>query len=186
MSGDKIYLEGLTRAQLAEFFRALADRLSAADAEAAVAAAETPSAPDPGDFKKLEISVRQKFDGFSLKWKSKEGEGRAPGRKAGDDTPEEEGEVRYKSLKKRMKGDFKAITESLAADLLPDEKAVAAFLEDSRLMTTFPDKGAECYGEYEQACLEFSRAFGAGDLPACKAAGAVLARLKKDCHGRHK
>lgn len=186
MSEDKIHLAGLTRLQLAEFFRTLAERLSTPAADEGGTAAETVSAPDPGDFRKLKISVRRELDGFVLKWKAKAGEGAAGGGASGAEPAAEEGEVRYKSLKKRMKADFKAITESLGADLLPGEATVAAFLEDSRRMTTFPDKGAPCYGDYEKACREFERAFAAGDLPACKAAGAALGQLKKDCHGRYK
>ncbi|WP_373500108.1 GAK system XXXCH domain-containing protein [Desulfococcus sp.] len=187
MSGDKLYLEDLTQAQLANFFRNLADRLSGAAQDADdSSAADSVAAPNPGEFKKLKISIKGDAGGFSLKWKSKAMIRRADAEGEGIAAPADEREVKYKTLKKRMKANFKAVTESLGADVMPGEAAVAAFLEDSRLMTTFPDKGAEFYADYERACTDFSRAFAAGDLGACKAAGVTLNQLKKDCHGRYK
>lgn len=186
MSGDKRCFEDLTQAQLADFFRHIADRLDGVIPDTAELSADAIAALDPGEFKRLKISIKRDIEGFSLKWKSKamirradaEGEGIAP--------PADEREVKYKTLKKRMKTNFKAVTESLAADVLPGEAAVAAFLEDSRLMTTFPDKGAEFYGDYERACTDFSNAFAVGDLGACKAAGITLSQFKKGCHERYK
>mgnify|MGYP000589719162 CR=1 FL=1 len=67
-----------------------------------------------------------------------------------------------------------------------DAQVVTAFLQDSRLMTSFPEKGAEFYDDYDRACAEFASAFDAKDLTACKAAAVTLYQPKKDCHSRYK
>jgi XXXCH domain-containing protein len=188
MSGEKRYFEDLSQAELAEFFRGLSDRLSGIGPDAADAA-ETggAQAPDPGDFKKLKLSIKRELGGYSLKWKSKAlykpAEGAGP---AAAGPAAEEGEVKYKKLKKRMKESFKMITESLMTDVMPGEAVVTAFLQDSKLMTSFPEKGAEFYDDYDRACAEFAIAFDAKDLTACKAAAITLNQLKKDCHSRYK
>jgi XXXCH domain-containing protein len=187
MSGHKLYFENLSKEQLATFFRELADRLDGVGPEAPVDGENIANAPDPGEFKKLKVGVKRDLGGFTLKWKSKSlvQQPAAPG------TPpaapaSSAGEIKYKSLKKRMKQSFKAITETLMADVMPGEAVVTAFIQDSKLMMNFPDKGAEFYDEYDKALMTFANAFEAKDMAACKAAGIALNKLKKDCHSRYK
>jgi XXXCH domain-containing protein len=186
MSGDKRYFEDLTKAQLAEFFRGLADQLAGQGPEEDAAPVDGVSPPDPGEFKKLKLSVKRDLGGFSIKWKSKALYKPVEAEADMDAAPADEGEIKYKKLKKRMKESFKMITESLMSDVMPGEAVVTAFLQDSKRMTSFPEKGAEFYNEYDKACMDFARAFEAKNLTACKSAATILNQLKKDCHSRYK
>jgi XXXCH domain-containing protein len=92
---------------------------------------------------------------------------------------------RYKGLKKRMKRDFKDIGASLAAGAAPRSDTLAAFVADSRLMTTYRGKGDEQYPDYLAAVDRFEAAWAAGDLEAAARAYRELALCKKACHARH-
>lgn len=187
MSSDKRYFEHLTKEQLAAFLREMADGLAGEAPDSAAHESEhAMAAPDPGEFKKLKISIKRDLGGYTLKYKSKALIKQTVFQEEGAVTATDEGEIKYKKLKKRMKGAFKAITESLMADTMPGEAAVTSFLQDSKLMISFPEKGAEFYNDYDQACTTFARAFEAKNLEACKAAGIALNQLKKDCHSRYK
>uniref|UniRef100_I2PYS1 GAK system XXXCH domain-containing protein n=1 Tax=Desulfovibrio sp. U5L TaxID=596152 RepID=I2PYS1_9BACT len=98
---------------------------------------------------------------------------------------EPEGRPRYKGLKKRMKHFFKAMVVSLRAGQAPDRDVVAAFIADSRLMTSFPGKGDAFYPAYDAEVDRLEEAVAAGDIAAMTASVAALDRMKKECHSRH-
>lgn len=98
---------------------------------------------------------------------------------------ESEGRPRYKGLKKRMKHFFKAMVVSLRAGQAPEPEVVAAFVQDSRLMTSFPGKGDAFYPAYDAEVARLEQAMAAGDLAAMTASVAALDRMKKECHSRH-
>jgi XXXCH domain-containing protein len=99
--------------------------------------------------------------------------------------PESEGRPRYKGLKKRMKHFFKAMVVSLRAGQAPDRDVLAAFVADSRLMTSFPGKGDAFYPAYDAEVDRLEEAAAAGDVAAMTASVAALDRMKKECHSRH-
>lgn len=92
---------------------------------------------------------------------------------------------RYKGLKKRMKRDFKDIGASLAAGALPRPEILAAFLADSRLMTSYRGKGDEHYPQYLAAAAALEAAAASGDQEAMARAYRDLAACKKACHARY-
>lgn len=92
---------------------------------------------------------------------------------------------RYKSLKKRMKRDFKDIGAALAAGFPPHPATAAAFAADSRLMTTYRGKGDEHYPAYLEAVDAFEAAQASGDLEAMSRSYRDLALCKKKCHAGH-
>lgn len=187
MSGTKQFFSGLDEAGLARFFREMADRLEGKDPVNG-----TEFGVDPGDFYKLKVGLKRDLDGYGVKVKVKPWQPQAAfGAPAPDgpetgEAPAADDKPKYKSLKKRMKGQFKHIYEHLLNDALPEAGVVAAFLADSRLMTAYPGYGDEHYAEYDAAREVFRDAFEREDLAACKSAAQELNRLKKDCHARHK
>jgi XXXCH domain-containing protein len=98
---------------------------------------------------------------------------------------DESGKPRYKNLKKRMKHFFKAIVVSLRAGTMPDADILAAFVADSRLMTSYPGKGDAFYPAYDAEVDRLEAAAQAGDVGAATASVAALDRMKKECHSRH-
>ncbi|UJX41852.1 GAK system XXXCH domain-containing protein [Desulfovibrio sp. JY] len=101
------------------------------------------------------------------------------------ETVEPGGKPKYKGLKKRMKQYFKAIVTALRAGLVPDADSMAAFIADSRLMTSYPGKGDAFYPAYDAEVDRLEAAAAAGDLEAMTASVAALDRMKKECHSRH-
>jgi XXXCH domain-containing protein len=110
-------------------------------------------------------------------------------RRTADEVPaegvDEGGKPRYKNLKKRMKHFFKAIVVSLRAGTMPDADILAAFVADSRHMTSYPGKGDAFYPAYDAEVDRLEAAAQAGDVEAATASVAALDRMKKECHSRH-
>jgi XXXCH domain-containing protein len=97
-----------------------------------------------------------------------------------------EGRPKYKSLKKRMKGDFKAIHQALVNGTMPNEQLMANFVEDSRLMCTYPGMGDEFYPKYLEIVDAFAAAVQSGDLQAAKDRQQDLYHSMKECHDIYK
>ena len=186
MSGSKYFFDGLDEAALARFFREMADRLEGA----------APDGPgtfgaDPGDFFKLKLSLKREPGGYAVKMKAKPydaAKAAAMPPAAGAETPTgtDAPKIKYKTLKKRMKGQFKAISESLAAGTPPPAAVAEAFLADSRRMIAYPGYGDEYYDEYDSFCVAFREALEREDPEGCRTAVRELDRLKKECHDRYK
>lgn len=94
--------------------------------------------------------------------------------------------MKYGSLKKRMKGHFKAIREALMAGQLPNLQLVEAFCADGDRMCTYAGKGDEFYPPYVEKNAAFLKAVQEQDLPAAQALVQELDGLKKACHDRYK
>ena len=101
------------------------------------------------------------------------------------EAPETDGRPKYKSLKKRMKQNFKAIVMALRAGQAPDEPTLTAFIADSRVMTSYPGKGDAFYPAYEAEVDRLEQAAKVADIAAMTASVAALDRMKKECHSRH-
>lgn len=95
------------------------------------------------------------------------------------------GKPRYKGLKKRMKGSFKAVVTALRLGQAPDAGSLASFVADSRLMTSYPGKGDAFYPAFNAEVDRLEAAAATGDLTAMTEAAATLGRMKKECHSRH-
>lgn len=104
---------------------------------------------------------------------------------SGPEAVDESGKPKYKGLKKRMKHFFKAIVTALRAGVAPDADILAAFIADSRLMTSYPGKGDAFYPAYDAEVDRLEAAGRDGDLEAMTASVAALDRMKKECHSRH-
>lgn len=96
------------------------------------------------------------------------------------------GTVKYGSLKKRMKSQFKSIMESLAFGNMPNLDLVRAFVADGERMCSYPGKGDEYYPAYLESNAALLQAVEAGDVATAQALAGALDQLKKDCHDRYK
>ncbi|WP_300157584.1 GAK system XXXCH domain-containing protein [Solidesulfovibrio sp.] len=136
----------------------------------------------------LKVSVKYPAQGLAALPLPADIDAEAAPRETGAPAPEtvdEGGKPRYKGLKKRMKHFFKAIVTSLRAGLAPDADVLAAFIADSRLMTSYPGKGDAFYPAYDAEVDRLEAAAQSGDLEAMTASVAALDRMKKECHSRH-
>ncbi|WP_051261466.1 GAK system XXXCH domain-containing protein [Desulfovibrio inopinatus] len=95
------------------------------------------------------------------------------------------GRPKYKSLKKKMKNEWKTIRLSLQNGQLPNPAIASVFIEESRLMTTYPGKGDEYYTAFNTATDAFEKAINENDLEAARIAMSELGRLKRECHDRY-
>ncbi len=98
----------------------------------------------------------------------------------------EQGEVKYKTLKKGMKKSFEEIEKHLEQDLMPPQEIITKFLTHSAIMTAMPDYGDEYYNEYEKACEIMKYAFEKADMTEMKAAFREIKNIKEICHKAYK
>ena len=93
----------------------------------------------------------------------------------------------YKTLKKRMSKDFKAIVKCCRdQQTLPDASVVKRFCRDSKKMCTYKGKGEPFYDAYQKQIDAFYRGFQATDMEAIQSAVDSLNRVKKQCHDKYK
>ncbi|MBD3234743.1 MAG: GAK system XXXCH domain-containing protein [candidate division Zixibacteria bacterium] len=138
-------------------------------------------------FKKMKLSIKRRLQSVELEVKIKNG--LPPSVKASAEKGEisqKSGKPGYKSLKKKMKADFKIICRCIENNQLPPEVVVESFLHDSSLMITYPDKGKEYYKEYLNACREFIEAYKQEDIELLREKCSKLAHLKERCHAVYK
>lgn len=174
--------QDMTPQELKELLSRLADGL--ADAEADAGSGPELAGLPLKSVSKLKIGIKRTAQGFECKVKAKVAG--SPEELAGLELPSDAaGKPKYKSLKKRMKSTFKAVTLSLLAGEMPAEALVTGFVEDSRLMVTYPGNGDEFYPVYSQAVDGLEAAYKAQDLEAMRKAALELSRLKSECHERY-
>lgn len=185
MSGECRIERYMPRQALPDFLRELADAVEQGGGEGEFESV--------GGFSKLKLSARNEFGQLSVKMKVKppktsrtarpfsaSPESAAP---EAEGVPESEiAKPRYKSLKKRMKSSFKMIVKMLHQGQTPPAEAVASFLADAEVMTTYPGMGEEFYPDFTRACLEFSEAYASGDPLRMGAMADELAHQKARCH----
>lgn len=137
-----------------------------------------------GDFEKIKLTLNKKGEVFVLKAKVKE----APGRLDVEASlgADQQGDLPYKALKKRMKESFAELKKLLTQDTPPSADTVRRFLDDSALMITFSGRGDEHYEEYQRCCQELEKACASGDLEAMRTTLAAVEARKKACHAQYK
>lgn len=182
-NSDKMVYENMTPAEMAIVFRKLADRF---DPEKS--GEEGHFSSPSGEFRKLKIGIKKNLAGYSVEMKfkgPKPAEDEDTGKSPATSLP---GGMKYKSLKKRMQGSFKAIRTALEAGVLPPEPVMKAFLADAEQMILYPGEkyGESFYKIFDESCARLWQAFEAKDLTACRTAFEETDQLKKDCHERYK
>lgn len=168
----------LTKEELPDFFRELADALETGeDSELGCAA----------DFKKFKIRVRDEYGQISLRLKMKSASECAPDMDEFDDgMPATTGRLHYKDLKKRMGNSFKVIFKMIHQGQKPPKEAIDEFLADSELMVSYPGYGDPYYDIYTKACEEFRTAYDSGDMEQLNRAVDELVHQKGHCHAKYK
>jgi len=96
-----------------------------------------------------------------------------------DPRPEE---TEYTTLKKRMQRSWKLIRRCLGAGSLPDQQLVEAFLADSRLMVTYPDRGEVRYPDYLAVVQGLEDAMASESQEAVIEACARVEEQRRRCH----
>lgn len=116
---------------------------------------------------------------FKLEYNSRtlSGEVEAPA-----DRPEPAGETSFGKLKKTMAKQIKALKQPLAMGSLPGLELTQAFVDDCRLMCSFPGKGEENYARFLAHAEALARAVEAADQPAASQAVDAMLAMKKTCH----
>ena len=134
------------------------------------------------EFEKIKIAVKNEFGQISLKAKIK------PPKPCGEETEGADTSVampKYKHLKKRMKSTFKLLVKIIHDDQVPPREAVEVFLEDSKLMVSYPGYGDEYYESYTKACEAFKVAFESDDIAKMHETIDVLVHEKSRCHAKY-
>lgn len=169
----------LKKEELPEFFRQLAAALEKGEG-GELSCAEA--------FRKMKISVKDEYGQITLRAKIKS----AAECKAEDleeieaDPTDEQGKPKYKALKKRMGASFKVIFKMIHQGDMPPKAAVDEFLEDSKLMVSYPGYGDPYYEMYTEACEAFAKAYEEGDMEMLNATVDELVHQKGHCHAKYK
>jgi XXXCH domain-containing protein len=158
-------------------------------------AQESEFGPLLAGYSKLNLTIKPKEDGLQLNLKIERNipvDQRAePGTEQTVSVSEERGEAKktkaiYKSLKKRMKTEFKLIAENLEQNRLPEASVLEEFLSNCERMVTFRDFGEEYYADFTAACDRFREAYQRKDFRAFQMHFSELDQLKEQCHKRYK
>ena len=181
--------QGMPFEEIPAYLRRLADAL-----EKKVDNLPTELTDLPEPIGKLELKGKARPDSWDLKIKIKAeplpelSPGGTDAASASESAVDGKPQIKYKSLKKRMKTSFKDIGESLAAQKLPDPSVLEAFLTESDIMMAFPGKkyGEPDYPAYREACRQLADAYENRNYAAFKDVYARLEQLKKDCHKAYK
>lgn len=168
---------GLSIQEAASFLREIADSMEQGN----IAVDNNNVQVNP--FHHISLSYKQDTEknNFSLKLKYK---GRD--KKQTYVQPSEVAVEKYKHLKERMKTQFKSIQEALDTGILPEPKLLTDFVEDSKQMCQYKDKGDEYYPRYLKAVNNFEKAAGQEELLSLQAALQSLDNLKQECHELYK
>lgn len=89
---------------------------------------------------------------------------------------------KFRLLKKGMGQTFGRIRRALAAGLVPERADVGAFVEQARLMTSYPGFGDDAYPDLLAACEALAQTSATGDGPGMAAALQALLALQARCH----
>jgi XXXCH domain-containing protein len=139
-----------------------------------------------GDYSKLVLKIKRKNASVVMRLKARlPAPETAPAAAAGDDSLKTD-KPKYKTLKKRMKSDFKALAESIALNEFPDARMVESFIADSELMTTYPGYGDDHYDVFRKALVEFAEAFEKRDIVLLDKRFLALKQLMAECHKLYK
>jgi XXXCH domain-containing protein len=171
----------ITEAELGNYLRRVADAL---DGQAAQNYAELNDCLN--DYAKIDLKIKRKSGEVVVKLKIKSSAIPAEITADDDSVSTEEALPKYKKLKKRMKSSFKAISESLLREELPDAHTVKSFIADSELMISYPAYGEEYYPAYREALVHCAEAFEKRDKVFFKQTYTRLKQLRNQCHQRYR
>ena len=188
-SEEKIKM-GLSVQEAAEFLREIADGMEKGNIEVDNHQMEV------NPYHYISVSYKQDIDknNFSFKFKYK---GRAQ-KQTYAHQPESESKTseaqeltakkkeKYDDLKERMEKEFKSIQETVQDGQLPNADLVTSFVQDSKKMCQYPDKGDKYYPRYLEAVDFFEKAFSEEDLSTLEKSLGLLDQLKEECHDRYK
>lgn len=170
---QKLRSKDISNRDMAAFLRKLADRL------------ENPSLhsdalPELEGLTRCELKIKAVEQGFDLKLCITRKLQESPSPAMQHTHP------KYSEVKKRMKKSFTRIMKAVRTSVFPPEETVRSFMDDSRLMVTYPGYGEEYYDKYLKSCAEFKAAWDDRDPIRFQKAVEELNRQKSRCHGSYK
>ncbi len=176
MNEKRRYTYELSKKELGQLLRSLAESLEK----------DSPEMQDFGvdlsNIRKLKISAKTwPNDPLYVKvkitpWQARDAE----------EGEEDDGEVSYTRLKKRMKVYYKELQANVQAQQYPSREIVSVFLKDCDRMTQYQGYGDEYYQSFTQACRDFQKAFDIEELEDMQQAFERIESLKDRCHDRYK
>lgn len=137
------------------------------------------------DFRKIKITIKNEYGKYTIKTKIKAEEPCGDTLESAQTATGEPFKPDYKKLKKRMQGSFRMIFKMIHDGQMPPKAAVDSFLEDSKLMVTYPGLGDEFYDEYIGVCEAFRAAYEAGDMEKLGETVDSLSHEKSRCHAKY-
>lgn len=95
-------------------------------------------------------------------------------------------EQKFRPLKKEMQWTFARIKRSLQADILPEARDVSEFMEQIKIMISYPGFRDEGYPEFLSAGEALVKAHASSEREEVMAALQVISNLQDRCHqGRY-
>ena len=91
-------------------------------------------------------------------------------------------EQKFRPLKKLMQQTFACLKQSVQAETMPEKRAVSEFVEQVRIMVSYPGFGDEGYPALLSASEALAAASIKGDSVAVKDAVAEISVLQNRCH----
>jgi XXXCH domain-containing protein len=138
---------------------------------------------DLAHVQKMKISLKSPGDAVDLELRLKLAKKHGPGfhRASGD-----AGLIKYKTLKKRMKHDFRAIRAGLDEGLFASDEVLERFFSDCELMCTFPGRGDAHYPAFLEGVGELRTASRERDVARALEAVRKVDQLRSESHDRYK
>lgn len=138
------------------------------------------------NYSKIDLKIRRKDESVVLKLKAKLQVPVTAETTSSDGDSPNKSKPKYKSLKKRLKSDFKALAERIVQKEFPDARVVQSFIADSELMITYPGHGDEHYEVFREALAQFAGAFEKRDMVLLDKKYQALKQLMIECHKLYK
>ncbi|MDD5758797.1 MAG: GAK system XXXCH domain-containing protein [Desulfobulbaceae bacterium] len=91
-------------------------------------------------------------------------------------------EQKFRPLKKEMQRTFSRIKRSLQADIWPERRDVVEFMEQARVMISYPGFHDEAYQEFLSAVEAMVAAHAAGERDDAQDALRLILILQNRCH----
>ena len=138
------------------------------------------------NFNRIKVGlVRQQGGHLTLKLKIRDS---APTEGAMPPAPvfEDLAETKYRPLKKQFRSTFAVIREAAQAGRVPSASDLESFLEEARLVVSYPGFGDEHYAPFVEACEAVREAGRSGDVQVFVNCVNRVVELKRACHQRYK
>ena len=91
-------------------------------------------------------------------------------------------EEKFRPLKKMMQQTFSRLKGSVQAEALPDRQVVYEFMQQVKMMISYPGFGDAAYPEFLSASEALATACSQGDQHGVQAAVQALLTLQDQCH----